>query len=205
MEIKEISLPIPGSAESRIDGEPFNENPAGNEANFASKVSDAAKSAFGRIKEKIAGRGRGRPKNCPQCGVPETRCQCGGGMGQASGVPFGGAADSAALSAQVVTEAVAAVIKTATSTADSFLISAAVKKTGETAWAESNVKRCQPTETELASLGTLAEICLRKYGVGTEYMPEIGLSAILLGIGARYALAFKTIAEIPDRQAGKPE
>jgi hypothetical protein len=97
-----------------------------------------------------------------------------------------------------VAEAVAAVVKSATSTADSLLIGAIVKKTGDREYALATVARCQPTEKEFQSLGLLSEICLRKYGVGTQYAPEIGLGAIALGIGSRYALAFRDVAQLPD-------
>lgn len=59
------------------------------------------------------------------------------------------------------------------------------------------------TQEEADGFSELAEICLRKYGVGTEYAPEIGLGAIVLGIGVRYAAAFKGLEikkeEKPDR------
>jgi hypothetical protein len=49
------------------------------------------------------------------------------------------------------------------------------------------------TNEEADAFSELAEVCLRKYGVGTEYAPEIGLGAIVIGIGVRYAVAFKSL------------
>lgn len=53
------------------------------------------------------------------------------------------------------------------------------------------------TQAEADSFSELAVICLQKYGVGTQYAPEIGLAVIAAGIGVRYATAFGTLnAEI---------
>ena len=50
------------------------------------------------------------------------------------------------------------------------------------------------TQEETDAFAELSEICLRKYGVGSEYAPEIGLAAVVLGVGVRYAAAFKALA-----------
>jgi len=177
----------------------FPQIPAENQANFADKIRGMAQSAFGRIKAKVAGRGgRGRPPNCDiHKGIPINRCPCSLGATDVPAESLGVPLDGAQISREVVTEAVSAVVKAATGTADAFLAAAIVRKTGDRAFAKDTIDRCQPTEKEFASLGILAEICLRKYGVGTEYCPEIGLGAIILGMGSRYALAFKAVADMP--------
>jgi len=60
------------------------------------------------------------------------------------------------------------------------------------------------TQEEADSFSELAEICLRKYGVGTEYAPEIGLGAILIGVSLRYATAIKSLPEPPKPPEVKP-
>lgn len=55
------------------------------------------------------------------------------------------------------------------------------------------VTDCRITTEEMESFSDLAEVCLRKYGVGTEYAPEIGLGSILLSVGVRYSMALKTL------------
>lgn len=47
------------------------------------------------------------------------------------------------------------------------------------------------TREEMDGFSELAEICLRKYGVGSQYAPEIGLAVIVGGIGIRYGVALK--------------
>lgn len=59
--------------------------------------------------------------------------------------------------------------------------------------AQQLVVDCAITQSELDSFSELAEVCLRKYGVGTEYAPEIGLGCIALGVGLRYSVALKTL------------
>ena len=57
------------------------------------------------------------------------------------------------------------------------------------------------TARETDDFADLAEICLRKYGVGTEYAPEIGLAAIAAGVAVRYGAALRSLdAEIERRR-----
>jgi hypothetical protein len=57
------------------------------------------------------------------------------------------------------------------------------------------------TEKELDSFSELAVVCLQKYGVGTQYAPEIGLAVIAAGIGVRYTTTFATLnAEIQSQR-----
>lgn len=58
------------------------------------------------------------------------------------------------------------------------------------------------TGEEVDAFSELAEICLRKHGVGSQYAPEVGLAAILGGIGVRYGMAIQTLNEaIADKKA----
>lgn len=59
--------------------------------------------------------------------------------------------------------------------------------------AQQLVVDCAITTQEMDSFSELAEVCLRKYGVGTEYAPEIGLGCIVLGVGIRYSVALGTL------------
>ena len=67
--------------------------------------------------------------------------------------------------------------------------------------AQALVASLQITTTESDAFAELSEICLRKYGVGTQWAPEIGLAVILTGIGVRYVAAIgpapKVESELP--------
>lgn len=70
------------------------------------------------------------------------------------------------------------------------------------------IVECSITEGEVDSFGELAEICLRKYGVGSQYAPEIGLGALALGVAGRYMLVLQTLngqakARLQPENAGK--
>lgn len=190
------SIPTLQEAENPQNEPKIESNPADSQAGLAAKILGSAKAAFGRTMAKVQ-RGRGRPKNCPGCGNPETKCICPGGSPQIQAGPISGPAGGQAIDDEIITEAVGAIIKTATGTADFFLLEKARQKSDDREWIESTLARCQPTEGELEALGKLSAICLKKYGVGTEYCPEIGLAAILTGIGCRYAVAFRSIASMP--------
>jgi len=154
------------------------------------------KSAAGKAYDNIAfKRGRGRPR---KDGTPK-----------ANDLPVGLPPDSLTgqptIDTEIVQKSVAAVVKAACGVAGAQLRKKIVKNTGDKEFANKTVKDCEPSNEEIEALGKLAEICLIKYGVGTEYLPEIGLSCIVLGIGTRYAVAFKAVVEIEQAPPPGPQ
>lgn len=188
-----------GENEEIKHGIPENgENTPADRAGLASRILASAKGAYQRTTEKLS-RGRGRPKNCPKCGVPETRCNCNKAPGEALGIPANGSAGVAPADTEIIKKVCRAALKAICGVANSFLAGKIMQKTGDKDFSEKITADCAPTDDELDSFSELGEICLRKYGVGTQYCPEIGLGVIALGIGARYARAFQTVNSIPDR------
>ena len=183
---------------------PPTENEAGkaeieDKTGLLEKIRDAASGAFQRASARVKARGRGRPKNCPGCGNAETRCICTTVPGEILVGDGVGGMDGAQINQELVTKAVSSIVKSACSGANQILARKIVEKTGDKAFSVAIIADCSPTEDELDSLGLLADICLRRYGVGSQYMPEIGLGCILAGISARYCLAFKTVGDLPQR------
>lgn len=58
------------------------------------------------------------------------------------------------------------------------------------------------TAEEADAFSELAEICLRKYGVGSEFAPEVAIAAIAAGIGIRYVNAIERMEEIAKAKKG---
>lgn len=166
--------------------------PGAGPAESSTGLFEKIKSAAGDSFERVTGfrRGRGRPRK--------------DGTAKANDIPLdnpeNGGADIANIDAEIIQKAVAAVVKAFCGVAGGFVRKKAIKVTKDRQYSEKLSRDCEPTEEEMEAIGKLADICLKKYGVGTQYMPEIGLGCIVLGIGTRYAVAFKTLAKEDDRQ-----
>lgn len=94
----------------------------------------------------------------------------------------------------MVKKCVSAVFKAASGILNKILFTKAVNASkGDVRFANELCKSCEITPEEMDSFSDLASICLQKYGVGTEYVPEIGAAVILGGIGVRYYAAFKSL------------
>jgi len=104
----------------------------------------------------------------------------------------------------LVARCVSAVCKAFKGFADAKLFSAAVKATKDTKFARDLVNETTVTDEEIGALGELTEICLRKYGVGTEYCPEIGLVCIVTGSVIRYQSALKSLEIKTEKPLDKP-
>jgi hypothetical protein len=101
--------------------------------------------------------------------------------------------DTPALDTALVQKCCSAVLKAVSGFLDNLLFSRAKKAGYDGKEAQELVQKCAITTKEADAFSELAEVCLRKYGVGTEYCPEIGLGFILLGIGARYTVAIRAL------------
>jgi hypothetical protein len=122
----------------------------------------------------------------------------------ANNLPLGTAknppVDTPSLDSEMVKKCCSAVLKAFSGFLDNLLFSKAKKAGYEAREAQELVTRCAITTKEADAFSELAEVCLRKYGVGTEYCPEIGLGCIFLGIGARYTVALRALkadVEVP--------
>lgn len=124
------------------------------------------------------------PLNAPSTALPEG----------ASPAPSAGAPP---LDPALMRRCCSAVLKGVSAFLDKTLYRKALTKTGDSRAANDLVAATAITKEEVDSFAELAEICLRKYGVGTEYAPEIGLAAIAAGIGLRYAVALKALETKP--------
>jgi hypothetical protein len=168
-------------------------------------VFEKVKRAGATIFEKygvIYKRGPGRPRkdglpakndlplNAPQTALPAAA---------AAGAPLPA---EPGLDPALVKKCCSAVIKALTGFLDKLLFNKAKRKTGDAKFAQQLVTDATITQPEIDAFSELAEVCLRKYGVGTQYAPEIGLAALVLGIGIRYGAAMKALDQKPD--AGEP-
>ena len=102
--------------------------------------------------------------------------------------------------AALVRRCLSAITKTVAGFLGGKVYKKALKKTGDSKFAKQMSDGCAPTPDEIDALAELSEICLRKYGVGTEYAPEIGLGAIAANIGLRYVSAMRELETYPDKE-----
>lgn len=161
--------------------------PAGENSLFE-KLRTAAGNVFDRHGVKFKpGRGRPRKDGAPKASDVPLNAPASALPAAVAAVP---AVDSPALDSALVRRCISAVTKGFFGFADKILHGKIIQKTGDAKFAGDVIKDCAITQDELNGLAELSEICLRKYGVGTQYAPEIGLGAIVIGIGARYAVAF---------------
>lgn len=192
---------IPDSPLSTPINDTSGQAPATAQTSLFEKISEKA----GRLFEKHGvtfKRGRGRPRK--------------DGLPKATDVPIESGSASTAPSAPVVAapvpapgfdsnlviRCVKAVVKALKGFGDSKLYNKALQATGDGKFARDLVAETTVTEEEIAALAELSEICLKKYGVGTEYCPEIGVCAILAGGVIRYTVALKSIeAKITEKQS----
>ena len=166
-------------------------------------VTPAATSTVEKIRRAASGvfekygvqfkRGRGRPradgfpgKGDVPLNAPPTALPAGASPGPATPVTPG-------FDPKLVKNCVRAVVKALTGFADKILRKKAALAGYSAADANQLVVDCTITAEEIDSFSDLAEICLRKYGVGTEYVPEIGLASIAAGVGLRYMVAIKSL------------
>lgn len=184
---------------------PINDN--GGQANPTAQTSlfEKISEKAGRLFEKHGvtfkpGRGRPRKDGSPKASdVPLESV----GASPAPVAPLVAAPVPApAIDAGLVRRCVSAVVKALKGFGDSKLFNKAMQATGDAKFARDLVAETTVTEEEISALAELSEICLRKYGVGTEYCPEVGLVAILAGGVIRYTVALKSIeAKITEKQA----
>lgn len=179
---------------------PTSETPITVEGSTLEKIRTSGAKIFASAGQ-LFKRGRGRPRKDGQPALgdlPLSDAPPGASLAQAAIV----SADGKPVDPNIVKRCVSACLKTATGILNKILYKKAVKKTGDVKFAAELCRDCTVTPEELDSFSELAEICLRKHGVGTQYAPEIGLSVIALGIGARYAAAFADLSTVePKPQA----
>lgn len=128
--------------------------------------------------------------------------------GTPTDLPIGVSADTSKnpsnLDPSLVKRCCSAILKAAQSVCESLL----AKKARQAGYNPIETKNllvdCSITEKESDSFSELAVICLQKYGVGTQYAPEIGLAVIATGIGVRYASAFTTLNRAIEAQQAQP-
>lgn len=167
------------------------------------KLKQAAKGVFEKHGV-IYKRGGGRPRkdgapnkldtplNVPATAIPANA---------AASAPVG----DTALDSETVRKCCSAVIKGFSAWADRKLFKKGKKIGLDAKEINQVIADTAITEEEIKSFSTLTEICLRKYGVGTQYAPEIGLAAVVAGVGLRYAAAFKAFEpEKPEMPAADP-
>lgn len=190
----QTTLEIPQNATPPAPPESPGEIGAPAENSFLQKVRDAAQGIFERHGVTFkAGRGRPRKDGLPKASdIPLNAPTTALPAGVASLSPL--AADAApAFDSALVRRCVSAVVKAVRGFLDKKLWRKAMDATRDAKFAGELVKETTITQDELDGLSELTEICLRKYGVGSEYAPEIGLIAIAAGVGVRYAVALQTL------------
>lgn len=167
------------------------ETPIAAEGSYAEKIRRVAKGVFERHGV-LFKRGGGRPKkdgSPNKLDIPLTHPPTAIPLAAASSPPETDPNFDAALVKRCCT----AVLKAFRGFADKFLFNKARKAGHSQAEASQLVTDTTVTSEEADSFSELAEICLRKYGVGTQYCPEIGLAAVVLGVGVRYGAAISIL------------
>lgn len=188
---------VPGPENNELDQKA--ENPV--ESSILEKIKSTAAGVFERHGV-LYKRGGGRPR---KDGLPNKLDQP--LNAPATALPAIAAGDSALPAASnldpvLVRRCCSAILKSITGFCDKRLFRKAVKKTADPKFAQQLIVDTTITKEEIDAFAELGEICLRKYGVGTEYAPEIGLAVILGGLGVRYMEAFKSLDEFTPKKEG---
>ena len=178
---------------------PTNE-PLGNgnppvQASRLQKIVGATAGVFAKHGQ-IFKRGPGRPRKdgSPAASdIPITDPPEGFPVG-APGVP---APAAPVLDPELVKKCCGAVLKGLSSVLDRVVHRRAIASGVPPEKAKEIALECGITKEECDSFGELAAICLKKYNVGTEYAPEVGLVCVLAGVGVRYAVALKSFDAPP--------
>jgi hypothetical protein len=206
------------SSESVSTTEPFPNLvpplPTGNESalNPPENATPVETSRFEKLKSVTSGvfesagtlfkRGGGRPRKDGKpnkLDIPLANPKTNLPLGAAAAPPLPGSS----LDSTLVRRCCTAVLKAFSGVLDGILFHKA-KAAGYSAVETQNlVSQCAITEKESDAFAELAEICLRKYGVGTEYCPEIGLGCIVLGVSARYLTALKALHKPEEKTEGE--
>ena len=156
------------------------------------KIVSAAKGIFEKHGVRFkAGRGRPRSDGSPKISdVPLNASS----PGQTTVQSAAAAPVAQPVDANIVKRCVSAVFKGAKGVLDRKLWRKAAKAS-DAKFASELVAETTITDDEIAAFTELTEICLKKYGVGTEYAPEVGLIVILTGIGVRHSAAFRSVED----------
>lgn len=145
--------------------------------------------AFGVQYKKTGGRPRkdGKPnKGDIPVNVPATALPAGAEAPPSVPAPSG-------LDPVLVRRCCSAIVKAVSTFLDRQLFGKARIAGLEPKEAQQLVTDCSVSAEELNAFSELAEVALRKYGVGTEYAPEVGVAAIAVGVGLRYSMAIQDL------------
>lgn len=191
---------------SPVSPSPINDNGGKATDSVQSSLFEKIGEKAGRIFEKHGitfKRGRGRPRKDGLPKATDVPLET-GGASPAPPAPLASAPVAApGFDSNLVVRCVKAVVKALKGFGDSKLFNKAVQATGDSKFARDLVAETTVTEEEISALSELSEICLRKYGVGTEYCPEVGLVAIVAGGVIRYTVALRSIeSKIAEKQRG---
>ena len=112
--------------------------------------------------------------------------------------------DTPGLDPVLVKRCCSAVIKSLTGFADKLLFNKAKRATDDAKFAQQLVADTTITQPEVEAFSELAEVCLRKYNLASEYAPEIGLAAIVASVGIRYSAALRALdVQIKEKEQNK--
>ena len=193
-----VPAPVPEQTETTTETTAENDLPGIVETQDRTSILESVKRSAGKVFEKhgiLFRRGTGRPRkdgmpnkasiplNAPQTALPALAT-----ADPALPVQQG-------LDPVLVLACTSAVVKAVSGYLDKRLFKAAKLAGVKPESAQGIISECSITRDELDAFSKLAEICLRKYGVGTQYAPEIGIAAISIGVGVRYMTAFSTLAD----------
>jgi len=189
----EANLQVPVPPEPQLF--PHEPNPEASSSSPTS-VFEKVKRAAGKVFERhgvVYKRGGGRPRKDGLPNALDVPINV-----PPSAVPALAAAPSAlpaqeGLDPALVRRCCSAVAKAVTGFLDKILYKKALRAKHSAEEARQLVADTSITQAEIDGFSELAEICLRKYGVGTEYAPEIGIGCIVVGVSLRYGLALKAV------------
>lgn len=194
--------PAPASATPLAPTDAGGSDEAATSPSLAKTIRDAAYSAADKAKGFITGKNKGgRP---PKPGSKYSAWNS-DGTARAAGDTAGDAPVPDDVRDDLAKKSIAAVVKTISGFFARKLSRKASRAGLRAGEVKSLLDECKPSEEEIEAVGDLAAICLKKYGVGDKYMPEVGLVACVAQIGMRYAQAMGGLPEAPKNTVPMPK
>jgi hypothetical protein len=177
-------------AENEIPGET---DPAPQATRFE-KIRAAGSELFERWGLK---RGPGRPKNCVQCGLPETECQGHQHPNLSAhllaSAPGGGPPGAPVRDPLIIRHSITAIGKAARTFGDKIVLRKAFEASGDKEWAKEVRDTTSATDGECEALGEVTDILLTELGLDTKYLPLAAALVVVAGAGSRYAMTISDL------------
>ncbi len=157
-------------------------------------------------------RGRGRPRNCPTCALPETQCPGHVGLdadGSPAMVPPGPAGNppepAIPRDPLLIKRSIAAIARALRKWADKTVYSKAILATdGDKAFAAEIRDQTSASDDACDAAGEITDIVLKEMGLDSKYLPLAAAVVVVVGAVGPYVVVIKSLnKQIAARHRGQ--